>query len=261
MNSEEWDTITIKVLSELRDHLQYFVTPISKVIEEDYGRHHGSGSYFRTDGSIFLITNEHVGKALEKGSLAHQFVNSDQVVRLTNQIVAERYPIDVAISKIKPSIWNKYHKDSKAIPINKFATKHDPVQGELLFIIGYSGDRSKFYYGTLLTNGVPYVTQETVFPYDIGDPTFHFALDYKPDRAIYADNNAPVLPTPPGFSGSLVWNSRYVECLKDKREWSPQEACVTGIIWGWPSSDACLLATKVEYLKLKDMCSFAGNIA
>lgn len=254
MKKEEWDKTTLFVLSELREHLCYFVTPISRVVDHDYGEHHGSGSYLKLNKSIFLITNEHVAREIKMSSLAHQFVNSEDVFKLTNNFVVEEYPIDVAISSINSKIWINYHKDSLAIPIDRFALKHEPVDGELLFIIGYSGDGSRFLFNTLFTNGVPYMTQLTDVPDDFGDPNYHFALEYRPDRAIQFDNDSRGLPLPPGFSGSLVWNSRFVECMKNDKEWSPQEACVTGIVWGWPSSNACLLATKIEHLNLEDLC-------
>lgn len=261
MNKEEWNKEIFYVLSELREYLSCYVTPISKVIDKDYGEHHGSGSYLELNESKYLITNEHIGKELENRSLAHQFINSENVYRLTNEIIAEKYPIDVAVSKIDSKIWNDIHYSSLAIPIDKIATKHEPVGKELFFIIGYSGDRSKFLFNTLVTYGTPYVTQESELPENLGDSFYHFSLEYKPDRAISLDENSPGLPLPPGFSGTLVWNSRFIECKLKNEQWSPQKAIITGIVWGWPSSNACLIATKVEHLKLVDMCTYANSIA
>jgi hypothetical protein len=50
------------------------------------------------------------------------------------------------------------------------------------------------------------------------------------------------------MSGSLVWNTRAVETLRSRGSWDPGLACVTGIVWGWPSSSPALLATKIEYI-------------
>lgn len=151
--------------------------------------------------------------------------------------------------------------EAKAIPVKRFASTHHPRRGELLFFIGYSGDRSGFCFGSLIAPGTPCSGQEVEFPSGIGDPRFHFAIGYRRDLAVSVDGSSRGLPTPPGFGGSLVWNSRFVECVEKNKEWSPEEAQVTGIVWGWPSSDACLLATRVEHLNLLAMCSAAETLA
>ena len=42
------------------EEIKGFTTPISRVIEHDYGELEGSGSYVEIDGGKFLVTNEHV---------------------------------------------------------------------------------------------------------------------------------------------------------------------------------------------------------
>lgn len=92
------------------------------------------------------------------------------------------------------------------------------------------------------------------FPENVpeADPNYHFALHYSPDKATSADGNSS-LPDPHGFSGSLVWDTKYVACRQSNRKWCPEMAEVTGIAWGWPSSEACILVTKVEHLKITQL--------
>ncbi len=258
MNKEEWDIMCEEVVKQMLEHIKPFTTPISKAIENDYGEHLGSGSFISDSEKKYLITNEHVAKELETSSLAHQFFESDCVVRIVNPICAEEYPKDVAVTEISDAAWKACEHQSETIPLERFSDKHKPVKGELLFIIGYSGDRASFHFGTLNSPGTPYLTQEVDFPTDIGDANYHFAIHYKPDLATSIDGSTRCLPKPPGMSGSLIWNTRFVEYLHQQKEWSPKHAIITGIIWGWPTSDACLLATKAEHMNINELVQSAS---
>lgn len=199
------------------------------------------------------MTNDHIGREMLIQSLAHQFSGSDDVIRCTNPMVGREYPFDTAISRIDEGIWEICNHTAQPVPSHCFASKHSPVEGELLFLAGHSGDRAKFSFGTLVTRATPYVTQQAEMPAEYGNPTFHFAVPYKPDLAVATSEPASGLPRPPGLSGSLVWNTRYVEFNEADRNWTPADAQVTGIVWGWPSSAACLLATRVEFFSLKEL--------
>ena len=73
-------------------------------------------------------------------------------------------------------------------------------------------------------------------------------MDYRPDLAtnVIGDDG---LPSPPGMSGSTVWNTGFVEAKARGVPWKPEMARVTGVVWGWPSEHACLVATRAEYLR------------
>jgi hypothetical protein len=53
---------------------------------------------------------------------------------------------------------------------------------------------------------------------------------------------------PEGFSGSLVWNTRFVELGCDLSAWRPHEAVVTGLLRRWDTSTRTLLTWRVEHL-------------
>jgi hypothetical protein len=178
-----------------------------------------------------------------------------------NPFCAKEYPADVALTKIKDEAWNACQHHARPIPINHFSEKHNPVEGELMFMIGYSDERSDFHFGTLFLPGTPYLTQSVDFPKEFGDIKFHFSIYYKPDLAVSVDSSARGLPKPPGMSGSLVWNTRFLETIQKGETWSPKKSCVTGIVWGWPSSDASLLATRVEHMMLSDLIGKAKSVA
>ena len=262
LNIEHWEQICADTAIQMLGHIAPFTTPISCALSENEGEHLGTGSYFEVEGRKYIITNEHVARHLKNNPLTHKFFNDDNIFRLTNPAIAEPAPIDVAISRIEERIWNFRENEALAIPFNRFAKKHAPFQHELLFFAGYSGERSKFLFGHLITPGTPYLTQECPFPkgVDKADPIFHFALLYNPALAKSIDGSSH-LPVPHGFSGSLIWDTKRVACLQAGSEWSPELAEVTGIVWGWPSSALCILATKVEHLKLTEITNVNINNA
>ncbi|MFK5980952.1 MAG: hypothetical protein QM488_18930 [Rhizobiaceae bacterium] len=53
---------------------------------------------------------------------------------------------------------------------------------------------------------------------------------------------------PAGFSGSLVWNNRFVELGCDFQKWSPNEAVITGLLRRFDDTTGTLLAWRVEHL-------------
>ncbi len=263
MKQATWDEMCKSVLEQMIAYVTPFNTPISTVLNDEEGEHHGSASFVNVDGAVYLVTNEHVARKLYTSSLAHQFHGSDIVARLINPFCVKKYPIDFAASRIHSNSWTAVTHRAKGIPESKFAIKHAPVSAELLFCVGYSGERSRFLYGTLIEPGTPYLMQEIDFPsnIDVGDKSYHFAIPYLPDKAWAIDEDRRGLPKPPGMSGSILWNTRFIEITNAGQVWSPDKAMVTGIIWGWPSSRGCLLATRVEHLELREITDRASKCA
>ena len=54
---------------------------------------------------------------------------------------------------------------------------------------------------------------------------------------------------PRGFSGSLVWNTRFLETGGDLTTWSPSDARVTGLLKRFEEENLLLLATPIERLR------------
>jgi hypothetical protein len=51
-----------------------------------------------------------------------------------------------------------------------------------------------------------------------------------------------------GMSGSLVWNTRIKEFAASGETWTPGVARLTGLLWGWDTSDRFLFATRIEHV-------------
>ncbi len=259
MSPDEWQSFCAQVTCKMSDHVKPFVSPISKVLSDNHGKHLGSGSYVGGPHARFLITNQHVARHIESAPLTHQFLDAEEVLRCTNKFVTIEEPVDVAVSHISDNSWSQFTHSSDCIPLERFAGQHNPVENELFFLIGYSGERSSFHFGTLNSPGTPYLTQGCQMPTEYGNPKYHFALCYNTEYASQVSGPRRELPTPPGMSGSLVWNTRAVETLRSRGSWDPGLACVTGIVWGWPSSSPALLATKIEYIGIRELCQRASS--
>ncbi len=247
----QWEAHVERVTAGMRGHTLKFVTPVSQEIEHDYGELLGTGNYVQLRGQKYLLTNEHVAAASNQSPLGHQYLSNHVIFRVLNPFRVVGLPLDVAVGAIDERIWTHGTHDSAMIPESKFAIAHTPVDREILFFIGFSGQESKFSFGHLITNATSYGCQEIPLP--INDTRFnsrfHFALDYRPDRAKSIGTDRRGLPVPKGFSGSLVWNTRFVEHWGKQPSWTPDCAQVTGLVWGWPSSLACIVATRIEYVR------------
>jgi hypothetical protein len=174
----------------------------------------------------------------------------EHYVRVQEPFWALGEPVDAAIARIHDRDWSAIEHDAEALPCGRLAMTHSPHENELLFVVGFSGQRSRFSpsLGTLFTRGTPYLTQEADVPGEWKAEST-FALFYNSEGATSIDASTRGLPMAQGFSGSLVWDTKAVRCWHEGRTWDPDLAEVTGLVWGWPTSAACLLGTKIEHLK------------
>jgi hypothetical protein len=160
-------------------------------------------------------------------------------------------PLDLALLPVSDKAWASKPAGSRAIDVDQIALAHDPVPMELLTFTGFPGkDKQKeFWFDTLCSQGICYTGREVELPKDERfNSRFHFGLDYRPDLATSVGVKAD-LPLPPGLSGSTVWNTQFVAAKMAEKTWSPEMAQVTGVVWGWHTSAACLVVTRSEYVR------------
>lgn len=244
---DRWRDVTQEVVRLMAEHASKFITPISKVLSDDYGELLGTGSYVQLRGRPYLLTNEHVARYRDKYALAHLPNPDDFFQRVVRPFQAQGIPVDAAIARIHDEIMGRAIQ--LPIPSSRFARKHEPVTDELLFMVGYPGKRARFsaLAGALATTAVPYLTQQV--RQESVTSAEHFRLNYNPERAWSVSRRGSFLPEPPGFSGSLVWDTGYVR--KRGQDWSPADATVTGLVFGWPRSHQSdsLIATRIEVVR------------
>lgn len=253
ISKQDLESLTVRMLALARR----FATPIAKHMD-DYGEHWGTGGFVDHGGKALLLSNEHVLKPASSQYL-YRMRGSTDLIPITGHAVCAPHPADVAMVGIPPETWAARPTASDALTLGQIAAAHATVERELLFLYGFAGSRSKFLYGELHNEGTGFLCQEhdredlpDAFQRLTTDATFnetdHFAIDYKPDLATNVVANSG-LPLPPGMSGSLVWNTRYMEITGAGEEWTEDAPVVTGLVWGWHSSAGVLVATKAEHIR------------
>lgn len=251
MTEDEWKQNARRVVKDMRDYTAPFVSPISYEKVGDVPRLSGTGSFIQLFDRRFLLTNEHVllddTTGMELPELAHGLCGTDDVCRISRGVLSSPYPIDCGLIPIPDVVWQRIH-GARTIPESLITWAHAPHPREILFFRGYAQENSSFHFENLLSGSTSYATQEMeVLPVGL-DGRFVFSLHHSPEKAEMIDG-AGHLPLPPGFSGSTVWNTRYVECLAANKAWTPDEARVTGIVCRWRSGDTGIVVLRVQHLR------------
>ncbi len=246
---EEWEAVLPDVVGQMQAYLSDFCTPIAKHLGE-YAELEGSGTYITLADRTFILTNEHVARVRSATqALIHMLRDKGELPLILGNHMAIPEPRDIALLPVSSTVWSAGDHRSRAITVDMIAREHRPVPTEVLIFVGYSGERHSFRFDTLITPATTSASREVPLPTDDDrfDLCYHFGLDYKPNLATSIEGTSG-LPVPPGLSGSLVWNTRFVECRIRGEPWTPECARITGIVWGWPSNVGCLVATRAEYV-------------
>jgi hypothetical protein len=238
-----------KVVRAMNDYIEGFCVPIVKR-HHDHGEAWGTGSFLRLGSRIFILTNEHVARARNEIRLLHQLHDQEGFLYpIFGESLSFGWPLDVALLPVNQELWERPGHLAKAITEDMIALTHAPVSQEFFTFIGFSGQYSGFSFGTLSTPGTSSTAREVKLPEgSCLKRRFHFGINYKPDSS-YNVVGSRGLPRPHGFSGSTVWNTRFVESRMAGEAWTPECARVTGVVWGWPSAIGCIVATRSQYVR------------
>jgi hypothetical protein len=247
---EQFDQLCFKVSDQMRVYVYPYIASISRELEPNVGEHLGSGLYLDLRGEAYILTNEHVARAINETPLAHQLLQGKGTTRIMNPFRAAKHPYDMALTRIEREAWRNKNNARLALDASRIARKHDPEESDFLFMLGYSGQRSYFSpsYEILVTNGTPYLTQETKTPPD-GLSDMFFAIPYLPELAKSLSPKGAGLPDPHGFSGTPVWDTNFRRCSLNEQHWTPEESQVTGIVIRWSEATGHLIAVRVEFIR------------
>lgn len=243
----------------MRSHIEPFVTAIGCVEAGDErdppGDHLGTGAFFSTPTSRYLLTNEHVATDKPRATLGCELFGSGDAISVANRFVCEPYPVDVAASPISDGGWDLVQHQARCLTLETFAEKHEAVPNEYLYVFGFPGAWARgfaeaYHYvapAELLTGECPYdpaMDIERPQPLD----GYHIFLANNPAHAATILGSRDWLAQSRGMSGSPVWNTRYKEFTARGLEWKPTDARVTGLLWGDTSKAGVFVVTPVQYL-------------
>jgi hypothetical protein len=252
MSLDEWTKICSDVANAMTAHTRPFVTPLTSSSDTKVNLV-GSGSFVVFEGRRIILTCQHVRS---KGGVDYLLYGSqDDVPKHLGPWEENGHPSsDVAIAAMSDPLWNATRHMAVPVPYNRFAAEHRPVQrGEILFFRGFAGENARYAFGVHEANGTGYCSQQKQV-LEAPDPSI-FEILWEPQETKVASDTsdeargAIKFEDPGGFSGSLVWNTRYLENQKSGREWTPECAVVTGLLRRWDYHTKTLLVWRVEHLR------------
>jgi hypothetical protein len=209
----------------------------------------GTGSYVMLGGYRIILTCEHVARI---GEVNCGLYGDDEAFGYRGHWFAEPEPVDLALAPAADSMWLKNRHQAGAIPIDRFAQKHvicDPA--ELLFFLGFAGENSNYGFGVFSPTGSAYMSQEKT---GTGDEN-HFEMFWQPKETQYSadtteeERELARHEDARGFSGSLVWNTRYFDVTRAGTQWRPADAVITGMVQRWDMASQTLLVYRVEHIR------------
>jgi hypothetical protein len=196
-----------------------------------------------------LLTCEHVSR---DKPVHYRFKGSADVYEHKGPWKEERHPIDAGYANISDAAWAAKIHQAAEVPLSSFAARHQIAHPEeLLFFCGFAGENAGYAFGVHQTCGSGYCSQEVK---GAGDSQI-FEMFWDPQQTQFisdtpAQTQAAVkFDDAQGFSGSLVWNTRYLEVSETDRKWSPEDAIITGLLRRWDTGTKTLLVWRVEHLR------------
>lgn len=243
------------VVNQIWDYVDQFICPINYIPRGDLrippGDHHGTGWFIEKNSIPHLCTCEHVAKYEAYGTLGYAPYGGSFGVNVGSKFSLNKHPIDFAMADIS-STWAHICHRGKLIPKEKFAAVHQPAEGELLYFQGFPGADTNSAFGQHNVKALSAFLYEVVPPEELYNETplfedkLHICMAWSPANATPLTPHANVLSTPPGMSGSILWDTGYIKAKNEDRDWSINDIKVTGIVWG-ASSKACVItATRIE---------------
>lgn len=229
--------------TRLANHTANHLLGMYHVIDENYGKLHGTGLFIKFGDEPYIISAGHI---FSTGMpLAAFGGDGKKFFPLSNPTQGVGDPVDLGLTRLDRSALTEI-TDRAPIEPSRFGSSQD-LDGEAIFLHGYPDDRSRF---SPLSNGIrskslPYLTE--IIPIPAGtvyDDESFIAVAYDPTKALDEDDREVPLPLAYGMSGAPVWATRSRYYRAD--EWGPEHAQIVGIAHHWLPEHKCIIATRAE---------------
>lgn len=242
-----WKAASDRVTDIIKVYTRPFVNILAGGEAGRYTRF-GTGTFIERD-SIEIITCQHVA-CFEPTAY---FLDGQGSLQLEpgNWLVDAAEDKDIAIAPISDEEWQNLATRARPLPYSKFAQQHTAVDRELIFFRGIAGENVD-YVGNFGVDAVlsGYCSQEEL---NTGDSEL-FEMLWNPEGVQITTGTDEAVrdrvkyTIPGGLSGSLVWNTKFVEFGCDFERWRPQEAVVTGLLRRFDPNSNTLLVWRIEHV-------------
>ena len=234
------------------DRMKVFTRPYVNILAGGNGIHTevGTGTFIE-NGQVQIITCEHVARLDPRAYTLNASDGTSVQLECGPWRADRNINRDIALSTLEDQEWDKARADSRPLPMSKFAQRHEAVPYELLFFRGIAGKNAD-YVGSFGVDAIitGYISREEK---DSGDNNI-FEMLWSPGETVLSPGTDEEVKRrvkyddPAGFSGSLVWNTRFVEKGCDVNAWCPQDAVVTGLLRRFDPDTQTLLVWRIEHL-------------
>jgi hypothetical protein len=250
MTPAQWKAICDDITHRMLEYTRPYVTPLSSRTSAGFRKLEGSGSYVTYEDERLLLTCEHV----ERGNQLNQKVfDLTKDYAVANPFFAKPHPVDVAWSCVPDDMWFGIDHEAQEIPFSRFAVKHALFDKyEPLFFRGYAGENAYDDLVDFKAYASGYCSQEKD---GAAASTQIFEMLWDPEKTSITSETSEEMrevmkfTDPRGFSGSLVWNTRYREVSQSGKEWDPFQAVVTGIASRYDPDTNTILVYRVEHIR------------
>jgi hypothetical protein len=236
--------------------VEAYICPIQAIphrsTEQPPGRHDGTGWLYERAGHPFLITCEHVSRRQKYGAVGFNCHGSEFGTNVDGTFVELPFPVDAAIASIDGSFGRVPHQ-ARCATRELMVPYRDAIQGELFYVYGFPGADARQGFGTQAVHALSAFVREEELNEEVygeepphPDAQLHICLSWSPARAAAVGDTKGALSLPDGMSGSPLWNTRYEEITRQGRLWKPEEARITGIVWGHSAKACQIYATPIE---------------
>jgi hypothetical protein len=246
LSLQEKQAFILGTLPAMAQYTSGFICSVFGVSDSKMGRHHGSAFRCKLRGRRALLTALHVIEEAQKEPLG---VAVSTAYGKPPYVVEGPVPIDQQADIAVYFLPDDYPcPDTFFWPSARIDHSLEKLATDYLFLHGFPGKRSypSLHLGGVINKSLPYGAMQRLenLPPDL-EP-FQFAIEYDPQGMIDETGIAGDLVDPHGLSGSPVW--RIGASGRSRREWSPSDSLLVGIVTQWRPDEKVLVATSANRL-------------
>lgn len=235
-----------RAVQEMAEYTFPYITSIVGVLNEEEGKHLGSGLRCTRGGRRAFVTAHHVILKAMSGQYQGFAVSAGYGLppfQIAGGLDVDREG-DLAICFLPPDYPE--HEAVQYWPENRIDNENKSLATDYLFTHGFPGEKSRFLrsFDGLVNRSLPYGAMQRLEESD-HLAAFQFALDYQPSFMRDQAGNQVAID-PHGMSGSPVW--RIGVSGRSPREWSVEDSLLVGLLTEWRDDEGLLVATEASRL-------------